>query len=53
MIAFRYLFYVFLGMFVISIYGGFLAQRDTELFNAMKERNETICKQFTDHPDCP
>jgi len=53
MIVVKYLFWVTLGVLCASMYGSWLAERDTKLLNVLKERNEMICKQFTHHPDCP
>lgn len=49
----RYLLFVSVGIIFVGMYGSWLAERDSKLFDSMKHRKEMICKQFTHHPDCP
>jgi len=45
--------YIFLAFIGILIWNVFLIQRDSQMFNGYKNRQQQICEQIKSfHPDC-
>lgn len=53
----KYLFFTIVGVFFATVYANWLSEKDDSVFKYLEERSnerrELICKQFTQHPDCP
>jgi len=49
----KYIAAIVCGTALILLWNGFLVVRDTQLFEAHKQRNALICSQLPQpHPDC-